>query len=295
MFKQYTWAVLLGGISFTLIYLVLHKYFLKAFILNQLNPRGKGEKNEKNPVFYLLFIDPIKRKLFQYTPRSIKDHLETALVFAGVKYQVADIILFKAFISLGFSLLILVDMQNIHGYLLKTTIVIIAATIGFFIPDLYLRKKAQTRKEQINRTLPIFADYLMISVEAGMGIDNSIYRVIKKLHGPLAEEIAYFLTEINFGKTRKEAFKLLASRVNLDDFSSFINALVSGEQMGVSMGNILKIQGQQLREKKKQKIQETAYKIPVKLIFPLVLFIFPGLLIVLLGPAAITAFNTILK
>lgn len=295
MFKQYAWAILFGGISFILAYLVLHKYLLKNFIINQLNPKGKEGASEKNSVFSLLFIDPIKQKLFQYTPRTIRDNLETALIFSGIKSQVADLILIKVLISLGLSLLVLLDMQKLDGYLLKFTIVIIAAGIGFFIPDLYLRKKGQTRKALIQRALPAFVDFIMISIEAGMGIDTSIYRVIKKLHGPLAEELAYCMTEINFGKTRKDAFKLLAKRVNVDDFTTFINALISGEQMGVSMGNILRIQGQQIRENRKQNIQEAAYKIPVKLIFPLVLFIFPGLLIVLLGPAGLMAFNTILK
>ena len=122
---------------------------------------------------------------------------------------------------------------------------------------------------------------------------RNIYRVLSKIRGPLAEEIAIAMADIKYGKSRKSAFKNLAFRIDIPEFTTFITTLTSGEQLGISLGNLLKIQGKKIREKQQQKIQEKAYKIPIKLLFPLVVFILPGIFIVILGPAVIKITETL--
>jgi tight adherence protein C len=167
--------------------------------------------------------------------------------------------------------------------------------IAFMIPDFLLNRKGKLRQKSVKRILPSFIDYLTIAVEAGLGLDTAIFRVIKNIQGPLAEDIAYAMTEIKYGKTKKEAFDNLSKKVNLAEFTVFLNALVNGEKLGISLSSILIVQAQQIRQKRKQQIQEAAYKISIKLLFPLVLFLLPSLFIIILGPAMVSIYLSFVK
>jgi tight adherence protein C len=125
-----------------------------------------------------------------------------------------------------------------------------------------------------------------VSVEAGLGFDQALSKVVEKMPGVLPEEFGFVLQEVQMGKPRKEALKDMSERMQVDDLSSFITAIIQAEQLGVSIGNVLRVQSDQMRTRKRQRAEEAAMKAPIKMMLPLVGCIFPVIMIVLLGPAA---------
>lgn len=163
---------------------------------------------------------------------------------------------------------------------------------GVLIPDFWLKGRIQTRQGAMRKALPSFLDLLTVSVEAGLGFDAALARVIGREEGPLAEEFQRVLQEIRMGKPRRDALKDLGNRTEVKELSGFVAALVQADQLGVSIGNVLRVQAQQMRRSRRQRAEEAAMKAPIKMLFPLVFFIFPSLFIVLLGPAVIQMVET---
>ncbi|MDW7675951.1 MAG: type II secretion system F family protein, partial [Bacillota bacterium] len=151
------------------------------------------------------------------------------------------------------------------------------------------------RKQFIQNELPDVLDLLTISVDAGLGFDAALVKVVEKTDGVLKGEFSKLLQEIKKGKARKNAMKDMAERCQVNDLSTFVGALVQADQLGVSISNILRIQAEQMRLKRRQLAQEKAMKAPIKMLFPLIFFIFPTIFIVLLGPALIQLFETFAK
>jgi tight adherence protein C len=141
--------------------------------------------------------------------------------------------------------------------------------------------------------LPDILDLLSVSVEAGLGFDAALQKVVEKTKGPLTMEFEKTLQEINIGKSRREALRDMQARVNADDVTTFLGSIIQADQLGVSITNVLRIQSKQVRENRKMRAEEKAQKAPVKILIPLVLFIFPTIFIVLLGPAAIQLIDTL--
>jgi tight adherence protein C len=129
-------------------------------------------------------------------------------------------------------------------------------------------------------------------VEAGLGFDAALQKVVEKIRGPLSDEFQQALNEIKLGKPRREALKDLAARVEVDDVSTFISSLIQADQLGVSIANVLRVQAEQVRGKRRQRAEEKAQKAPIKILIPLVFFIFPAIFVILLGPALIQLVNT---
>ncbi|MCK5683025.1 type II secretion system F family protein [bacterium] len=165
-----------------------------------------------------------------------------------------------------------------------------AAVIGILVPKLYLQTNIKKRKKAAQRQLPDVLDLLTVSIEAGLGFDMALQKVIEKMVGVLADEFKIVLVQIQLGKPRQDALKALADRMDVEELSSFIGALIQAEKLGVSLGRILRIQSDQMRIKRKQRAEEAAMKAPVKMMLPLVGCIFPVVLIVLMGGAAIKFF-----
>ncbi len=165
--------------------------------------------------------------------------------------------------------------------------------IGFTLPDAWLHRLIARRKKEIARSLPDILDMLTVSVEAGLGFDAAVGKVVKNFKGPLAKEFGRWLQEVQFGSARKEAWRGLGRRVNLPEVGSFILAVLQADTVGVSIGKALRIQAGEMRVKRRQWAEEAAMKTPVKVVFPLVLCIFPALMIVIMGPAAIKIYNTL--
>ncbi len=163
--------------------------------------------------------------------------------------------------------------------------------IAFFIPDFWLSQKAKGRQHQIRRDLPDTLDLLTINVEAGLSFDSAIGRLIDKIPGPLSEEFSRLLREIQLGRSRTDALKALTARTNVPELNSFVLAIIEADLFGISIGQTMRTQSKDMRVRRRQNAEQVAMKTPVKIIFPLILLIFPSILIVVVGPAGIRIFN----
>jgi tight adherence protein C len=159
------------------------------------------------------------------------------------------------------------------------------AGLGFIAPDFVVSSKARTRKERIRSELPDALDLMAVSVEAGMGFDGAISKLTDHMHGPLADEFALTLSEIRIGEARADALKKLASRTDTPELNSFVRSIIQADQLGISLGRILRVQATDSRLKRQAAAEEKAMKAPIKMLFPTVLFIFPAMFLVILGPA----------
>lgn len=162
---------------------------------------------------------------------------------------------------------------------------IVGAAGGYIAPQFVLGKRVTARQEEILVALPYAIDLLTISVEAGMGFDSAVGYTMRKIKGPLAEEFGKTLNEIRLGKPRLEALEDLGNRTGVEDLKVFVTAIVHVSRLGGNITNTLRVQSDGIRVRRRQRAQEAAMKAPVKLVFPLVLCIFPALFVVILGPA----------
>ena len=164
--------------------------------------------------------------------------------------------------------------------------------LGFTVSRFSLTGRLKKRKEEIYHQLPEVMDLLSVSVAAGLGFDQAIAYVVEKSKGALIEELDITRKEMTLGVTRKDALEALADRCNNMELNTFVTAVVQSEQMGANINNILQVQSANIRETHKQHIEEKAQRLPIILVLPLVLFIFPNVFIVILGPAVIGIMGT---
>ena len=157
--------------------------------------------------------------------------------------------------------------------------------LGYMLPALWLRATIDRRQQAITRALPDALDLLTICVEAGLGFDSAMRRVYDKWESDLSNEFGRVLQEIQLGKARRDALRGMSSRLEVQDITTFVAAIVQAEQLGVSMTKVLRIQSDQMRIRRRQRAERKAQEAPVKMVIPMVLLIFPSLLVVLLGPA----------
>lgn len=176
---------------------------------------------------------------------------------------------------------------------LNIVFVIIGFLGGLKIPQFVLSRRIASRQDQILSALPYGIDLLSISVEAGLGFDQAVGYTMRKIKGPLADEFAKTLNEIRLGKPRLEALEDLGKRTGVEELKIFITAVVHASRLGGSITNTLRVQADSIRIRHRQRVQEMAMKAPVKMVFPLVFFIFPALFVVILGPALISIYRTI--
>jgi len=165
------------------------------------------------------------------------------------------------------------------------------ALIGAIGPKLWLSNRVRFRQKQILKALPDAFDLITTCVEAGLGLEAALARVAEKVQGPFAEELTVMLHEVSLGRLRREAMKDLGERVGLSDLTTFINAVIQAESMGTSIAAVLRVQADQMRMKRRQRAEQQAQAAPIKMMFPLVLFIFPCMFLVILGPAGIQIYE----
>lgn len=170
--------------------------------------------------------------------------------------------------------------------------VVLAAVAGYLAPDFYLYQKAYDRADKLRRALPDAIDLLTISVESGLGFDAAVQQVARNTEGPLAEEFARVLQEMQIGRGRSEALRSLAERTDIPDIRGFVSAMVQADAFGIPVGQVLRVQSSEMRVKRRQWAEEMAQKVPVKILVPLIFCILPCLFIVVLGPAGINIMNS---
>lgn len=169
---------------------------------------------------------------------------------------------------------------------------VIGAAAGFFVPDVLIHNLGERRQSELRNGLPDVIDMLTVCVEAGLGFDAALARVVSNLDGPAASEFARVLREMQLGKSRVEALRDAGARVQVSEFRTFISSMVQSTELGISMGDVLRAQAAQMRIKRRQRAEEKAQKLPVKILPPLILCILPAMFVVVLGPAimSITGF-----
>ncbi len=216
------------------------------------------------------------------TSQSAKDTLRKQLLMAGSpgNLQVIEFIALQ-FLLTGLTFLVLLVLP------VSFLVVCLFTIVSWLAPTFYLRQLVAKRQLAISLAIPDVMDLLTVSVEAGLGFDGAVAKVVEKSHGPLADELKRTLHEIRIGKPRRDALRNLSSRTGVAYLQSFVAAIVQADQLGVSIGKVLRIQAIEIRRQRRQKAEEQAMKAPIKMLFPLVIFVFPTLFIVLLGPAAI--------
>lgn len=214
----------------------------------------------------------------------------TPVIFWGAKVFLA--ILFPII----FSLLKLSFLKNLPS-LQFMALLIIVALIGFYLPNLWLLNKIAHRKEKILEGFPDALDLMVVCVEAGTGLDAAINRVGEEMkigNKVVSEEFKLLSLELRAGKPRQDALRNLALRTDLEDISSLVTLLIQTDRFGTSVAQALRVYSDAMRTKRYQRAEEIAAKLPVKLMFPLILFIFPSLFVTILGPGVIRVFRVLL-
>jgi tight adherence protein C len=227
----------------------------------------------------------IARLMLRLNPRESLDTVQQRLLAAGMHdvspsgFLAAKAILAGAGLVVGLFLMAVSSAQT--GLLLT-----LAFTAGGWIaPGWIVGSRATRRREQIGRELPDALDLLAVSVEAGLGFDGAIAKLTEHMEGSLVDELSLALGEMRVGESRSEALKKFAARVDTPEVSSFVRAIIQADQLGISLGKILRVQATDSRLKRQAAAEEKAMKAPIKMLFPTVIFIFPAMFIVILGPA----------
>ncbi|GAC1327443.1 MAG: type II secretion system F family protein [Candidatus Dormibacteria bacterium] len=191
--------------------------------------------------------------------------------------------------GIGFLLFSFANMTPpvITGFLGHVVLAVIAGLVGYMFPELWLRQEVGKRQKEIRLALPNALDLLTISVEAGLGFDAALVRVTEKYKNALAEEFTQVLNEVRLGRPRLEALDDMGRRVGVEELHSFIQALIQSEQLGVGIAKVLRIQSEEMRRKRRQRAEEQAAQASLKMLFPMLIFIFPTIFIVLMGPAVL--------
>jgi tight adherence protein C len=167
--------------------------------------------------------------------------------------------------------------------------------MGVLLPDYWIQGLINERQRKIRKMLPDVLDLLVVSVEAGTGFDSALDRVEEKFHGPVADEFGRVLQEMRLGKARTAALRDLAQRTGMPEVSTIVSAICQADQLGVSMAQVLRVQAQTLRQRRVYQIREMAQKLPVKLLFPLILCIFPAIFVVIVGAAMVNVYYTLMR
>ena len=284
----------------------LFAFLTVVFLVLSISPREKsivsrlkkimGEAKVVKPgqSFKERVISPLLRiivnKAAKVAPRGQDEKIITQLIVAdvdnnwsttdwqGLKYGMA---LGGAFISL------VIAAIAPFSFIARFEIVILGFLFSYMAPSVWLKQKGKARMGEITKTFPDVLDLLTICVEAGLGFDAALMKVVEKSKGILGAEFQRVLQEIKMGKPRRDSLRDLAKRNPTEDLKTWVAALVQADQLGISMGGVMRTQSQEIRLKRRQRIEEKAQKAPVKVMLPLVFFIFPCVFIVILGPAVI--------
>src|SRR5882724_1066912 len=235
-------------------------------------------------------LTPLAGKLaaipLKLSPKTNVEAIGARLVAAGMTHRLTA----SAFLTIkgaamvgGCALgLLLAALTSLASSVL---LVPVGAAIGLIAPEIFLTLKTRSRRDTIRSELPDALDLLAVSVEAGLGFDGAVAKLVDHMEGPLIDEFGLMMSEIRVGETRTVALRKMAERVDATELSNFVRAVIQAEQLGISLGRILRVQATDTRLRRQAAAEEKAMKAPIKMLFPTVLFIFPAMFLVILGPA----------
>jgi tight adherence protein C len=272
--------------------------------LAEFSQRGEPvslEEIELSQPFVERVVMPMMRKLGElsskFTPQHMLENTRKRLELAGnpgrIDASTFMVLHFAAAGIFGGIVFLLSLFSKTFTTPVKLLLVLGFAVLGYFFPDLWLKSKADSRQKGVRKAMPDALDLLTICVEAGLGFDAAMSKVNEKWDNELSLAFGRVIREIQLGKLRREALKDMAERLGLPEMTSFVAAVIQSEMLGVSMAKVLRIQSDQMRMKRRQRAEEEAHKAPIKMIFPMGLFIFPALMIVLLTPAGLKLWRSL--
>ena len=241
--------------------------------------------------FHERFLAPLREWLagwaLKANPRLSVDSISMKLLAAGVGRRISPtgFLALKGGAALGGLVLGTLVGGRFGGIGAALLAALFLGALGFFVPDYALTLKGRSRRERIQADLPDALDLLAVSVEAGLGFDGAVAKLSEHMEGPLAEEFGLTLSEMRIGESRQEALKRMAERVDAPELSAFVRAIIQADTLGTTLGRILRVQATDSRLRRQAAAEERAMKAPIKMLFPTVLFIFPAMFLVILGPA----------
>jgi tight adherence protein C len=251
------------------------------------------EEIELSQGFYdrivLPFFNSIGKISQRFTPQATLQSTRRKLEMAGnpMRMDPSFFLTLRLILAAVFGgLIFLVFMFSGRNWGQGLGLTVLFLLLGFMFPDLWLSSKISRRQKAVFRAMPDALDLLTVCVEAGLGFDAAMAKVQEKWENELALEFGRVIQEIRLGKLRRDALRDMAERIGVAELTSFVAAVIQSEQLGVSLAKVLRIQSDQMRVRRRQLAEEEAHRAPIKMIFPIALLIFPSILIVLLGPAA---------
>jgi len=303
-------AYVVAGLVFIAVFLLVLSIGLLSMVkrrkqdtmISRLSYYSMREKEEVGiPSFFERVIMPFFRKIANVTrrfnPRGVTETTRHKLELAGILDRIeANVYLMIKFVFAVMFLIIFVLLSIFLELSLIMTLVLLALIpLSYFFPDIYLNSKINSRQEEIRKMLPNALDMLTITVEAGMGFDIALSKVADNIKGPLGEEFNKMLNEMNVGYSKREAFRNLVKRTSVPDLDTFVAAIIQADILGISIGKILRVQASEIRNRRSVRAEEAGIKAPVKLVFPLIFFLLPALLVMILGPGLITIYESLIK
>jgi tight adherence protein C len=239
----------------------------------------------------------IGAQLGSLTPASYLEQIQSLIYQAGPPYRMtrAMFLGMQAGISMTAGLLMLLwaYVGSPHAPLTWLLALAVGLFAGIYLPYFFLVRRVTQRKGEILRAMPPALDFLAIMVEAGMGFDTALTELARRAHNPLTDEFALLLIDFQIGKPRRDAWRELSLRAQVPDLNAFVVAMVQSEQTGISIGDLLRTQSDQIRIRRRQRAEELARMAPVKMLIPMALFIFPVILMMILGPALPVLFQSL--
>lgn len=235
------------------------------------------------------FLRTLGSFITRFTPQSTLDRTTRQLELAGSPRNMtaAEFWAIRGIVTVvlaGLFLLMMVRFNAAPNRRLLYTLIF--AVIGFYLPQLYLGSLISRRRDAIIKKLPDALDLMTICVDAGLTFDGAMAKVDEKWNDALAREFGRVVYEMQLGKSRRQALRDMTGRMDVPELASFVASILQADQLGVSIGKVLRIQSEQMRIRRRQRAEEKAQQAPIKMLFPLVFLIFPSMFIVLLGPAA---------
>ena len=288
------WIIAVGG-GLVFVALLLFGYALLAArpnVKERLKERRTAQQPEqRNWAGFFEKTEKIFKPLGAILPRSPEEmsRQEKRLGHAGFRRRDAPMILYG--VKIGLAILLFIVFTSIAP-VRKNPILLIALPIlfGSLLPDMVVTRLIQRRKENLQRALPDALDLAVVCVEAGLGLDQSLIKIgqeLKQVHPTLSQEFGLYTLEVNAGKKRSEALRNLGQRTDVDDFKSFAAVLIQTDRFGTSVAQALRVFADTMRTKRRQRAEEHAAKMSIKMIPPLVFFIFPAIFVVIMGPGVI--------
>jgi tight adherence protein C len=252
------------------------------------------EEIELSQGFYdrivLPFFNSVGKISQRFTPQATLQSTRRKLEMAGnpMRMDPSFFLTLRIILAVVFGgLIFLVFMVGGRNWGQGLGLTVLFLLLGFMFPEMWLTSKIGKRQKNVFRAMPDALDLLTVCVEAGLGFDGAMSKVQEKWENELALEFGRVIQEIRLGKLRRDALRDMAERIGVAELTSFVAAVIQSEQLGVSLAKVLRIQSDQMRVRRRQLAEEEAHRAPIKMIFPIALLIFPSILILLLGPAAL--------